>query len=475
MAIKMRLLVSFAVLMNFVQSKKSVIVIGSGMSGVSAARKLTDSDFSVTIVEARDRTGGRTWTDRTSFSGAPMDLGASWIHGHIGNPLTDLAIKYNVTTTATDYDNNVLYSIDGSAYGTAAETRGDNLYRTTMSDVDTLRTKNKKAGKADEPLGDAIAEVLSSYKNMDAADYQYMSYAINVNLEHEYGGDVSRLGLYNYDEGEEFYGSDYLMVGGYDGIINGLAAGVSVLLGHVVTQVKYGSNGVTVSCSNGAVLTADYAVVTLPLGVLQKGSVEFSPALPSSKLASLKVFEMGVLNKVYLKFATTFWDKKADIINYISATKGHWEESYNFYLYEKLPILLRFNAGAYGTAIESMTDAEIIADTMSNLRSIYGKAIPEPIDYIITRWNSDPYSYGSYSFSSMGATPADRDSLAATVDNVLFFAGEATSKDYPATNHGAYISGQDAANKIIATYEAELFGIKSRSEVKAAKAPEVEA
>ena len=73
----------------------SVIIIGAGMSGASAANALVAQGFNVTIVEARDRIGGRTYTDYTTLS-HPVDLGAGWIHQAVGNPLTTLCANYNI-------------------------------------------------------------------------------------------------------------------------------------------------------------------------------------------------------------------------------------------------------------------------------------------------------------------------------------------------------------------------------------------
>ena len=86
-------------------SAPSVIIIGAGMSGASAANALVAKGYNVTIVEARDRIGGRTYTDRTSLS-HPVDLGAGWIHEAVGNPLTNLCASYKISTAPTNYDNN---------------------------------------------------------------------------------------------------------------------------------------------------------------------------------------------------------------------------------------------------------------------------------------------------------------------------------------------------------------------------------
>lgn len=100
-----------------------------------------------------------------------------------------------------------------------------------------------------------------------------------------------------------------------------------------------------------------------------------------------------------------------------------------------------FNAGSYAENLEAMSDDAIVADAMSVLTTMYGPSIPQPTDVLITRWNSDPYSYGSYSSMGVNATVASRQALAQPIENRIFFAGEATSIDYSATVHGALLSG----------------------------------
>ena len=85
---------------------------------------------------------------------------------------------------------------------------------------------------------------------------------------------------------------------------------------------------------------------------------------------------------------------------------------------------------------------------MQTLRQMYGSQIPDPSGFLLTRWQQDPFSYGSYSYMATGATLSDRKTLGEPVDNRLFFAGEATSQKHPATVHGAFLSGLEAAKKI---------------------------
>ena len=72
-----------------------VLVVGAGISGLAAAKTLVAAGYNVTILEARNRLGGRMYTDRKTMS-IPADVGAGWIHQGVGNPITDLANQYSV-------------------------------------------------------------------------------------------------------------------------------------------------------------------------------------------------------------------------------------------------------------------------------------------------------------------------------------------------------------------------------------------
>lgn len=158
---------------------------------------------------------------------------------------------------------------------------------------------------------------------------------------------------------------------------------------------------------------------------------------------------MGTLNKLYLRFPRAFWPEEPHLLGYIAEQRGAWAEWLNIQRYLKTPVLLGFNAGSYARQLEQRSDEAIVASAMEALRAMFGARIPEPEATLMTRWSSDPLAGGSYSFLATGATPADYDVLAAPVANRLFFAGEATSRDYAATVHGALISGRDAAELIL--------------------------
>ncbi|MFH7243989.1 MAG: flavin monoamine oxidase family protein [Spirulina sp.] len=194
---------------------------------------------------------------------------------------------------------------------------------------------------------------------------------------------------------------------------------------------------------------ADHVVVTLPLGVLQSGNVRFSPPLPQDKQNAIAKLGMGVLNKCYLRFSDSFWPGDVDWLGYVSEKPGEWVDWVSFKRPINQPILLGFNAANRGREIESWSDQKIVASAMQTLRILYGENIPEPMNYQITRWASDPFALGSYSYYAVGSEPEMRQQLAAPLGEAVFFAGEATHGDYSGTTHGAYLSGLRVAEEIL--------------------------
>ena len=226
-----------------------------------------------------------------------------------------------------------------------------------------------------------------------------------------------------------------------------LSQGLRIETGEEVQEIHWQETSIRVVTKKQE-FTADRVLVTLPLGVLKAGNVRFVPALPEEKQTAIATLGMGVLNKCYLRFPKVFWPNDVDWLEYIAEGHGEWTEWVSFVRTTGQPILLGFNAGTRGREIEALTDEQIVESAMETLRILYGDDIPEPTDFQITRWASDPFARGSYSFCSLGSTPQMRRELARPLDGKLFFAGEATSVDYYGTADGAYLSGLRAAEEI---------------------------
>ncbi len=417
-----------------------VLIIGAGMAGLAAAKRLTELNYDVIVLEARNRIGGRVWTDDSL--GVPLDIGASWIHGVKNNPLSKLADLINAERIKTDYDNGLVYDVDGSIIPTAEMAESERLFENLMSQIEEWQDEFE----GDVSLGEAINQYLKN-KKLTETGMRRLQYFINTTIEHEYAADVKDLSMWWFDDAGDFGGGDVIFKQGYSQLAGFLADGIDIRLGQVVESVAYSSGEVRVATQQGEFVAAK-AVIALPLGILQKGVVAFQPALPEKKLKAFNQLGFGVLNKCYLQFDEVFWDKQTHLLGMVSAEKGQWAEWLNMAALTGEPILLGFNAGAFGLEIESWTDEQIVADALNALMKVYGSAVPQPRGYIISRWGKEAFTGGSYSSIKVGGEPDVYGKLASAVDGLLFFAGEHTHREHPATVHGAYLSGLRAAEEL---------------------------
>jgi monoamine oxidase len=418
-----------------------VVVIGAGMAGLAAAAALRDAGRAVTVLEARGRIGGRVWTSDL-WPGLPVDLGASWIHGVRGNPLTALADRLGVPRVETRYDRARVYGPTGAQIDT------DAAMRKAGAMVDAARAAAEHVGR-DISLKDAIM-AHDGWAQATPDARRMLRHWVNSTAEQEYGGDWSRLSAWHFDEAGEFPGGDVLFPGGYGQLAQGLARGLDIRLGQVVTRLAQGPQGVRVMQAGGGVVRAGQVIVTLPLGVLQAGGVVFDPPLARARQAAIGALGMGLLNKCWLRFDRVHWPRDVDWMQWVGPQDGVWAEWLSLARHMDAPVLLGFNAGAQAQAMEALDDRATVASAMAALRVMLGASLPDPVAAQVTRWSADPFARGAYSFHATGSRAATRRALAgADWDGALVFAGEAASPDHHATVHGAYSSGQAAARQVL--------------------------
>ena len=415
-----------------------VLVIGAGIAGLRAAEVLVAKGRRVIVLEARDRLGGRIHTDRSW--GVPVELGASWIHGVTNNPIAALAAAEGIKTQAFDYDS-IVYGPDGRR-----------RVADTLDDLESRVAELVEAGRedspdTDEPLRAALDRAIAA-EDLDTAERLDIEWSITESIEHEYAGDAVDLSANYFDDGGDESGGDVLVPGGYDKVVQAVAKTVDVRFGHVVASIDTSGDRAVVDTSLGTFF-ADAVIVTVPLGVLKAGSIQFLPPLPESKSTAIARLGMGVLSKTCLRFESAFWPAEAELIDVIpdASRRGQWVESVNLLGVVDVPALMMFNAGTFARTVEAMTDAEVIASASAALKPAF-PTVPAPTGLLRSAWSIDPFSLGSYSFIGVGSSPADRAALAAP-ERRRFFAGEACSTDHAGTVHGAYSSGEAAAKALL--------------------------
>jgi monoamine oxidase len=412
---------------------KSVLVIGAGISGLAAAAQLKREGFQVTIIEAQEKVGGRLRTDRSL--GVPFDEGASWIHGPRGNPISDLAEKAKAKTFLTDDDSLLVYDGKGKAINDSVLDREYAAYEDALEAVTARGMQDKSF------------ETVFNGLYPDRAKDPLWKYMLSAYLEFDTGSDLSELSSIDFDDDELFKGEDVIITNGYDTIAEYLAKGLTIKLAERVNAVDYSSNKVKVS-TNKSTYEADYALVTVPLGVLKKEVINFNPVLPTNKQQAIAGTKMSAVNKFLLTFPSIFWDNNIQYVGFTPETKGKFNYFMNCKKFMPANALMTFAFGNYGKQTESMSDAAVTTEIMAQLKIIYGNSIPNPQAMLRTKWSSNPNAYGSYSFPTNGRRSSDFDVLAQAVNNKLFFAGEHTNREYRGTVHGAYLSGIREADKI---------------------------
>ena len=419
-----------------------VVVVGAGMAGITAARALTRAGVPVRVVEARPRIGGRIHTVR-DWPGVPLDLGASWIHGYDGNPLTPIAERAGAPMVRTSYSSGRVHVDPGLR--DAGLDRPD-----TQRWAALVRRALRTAWRRDRDSSLAAA-VRRETRDLDLSRVERADLAFYLNATYvtEWGADPAELSAFHVDDGREFgpTGEDVLFPHGFDRVVEHLARGLRPTLGVRVRRVVLRRRGVDVHTSAGR-LRASAVVVTVPLGVLRAGSIDVEPGLPEPMTRAIEALRMGVLSKTFLRFDRPFWPERFDWQEYVGPRHGAWGEWLSLRK-TGAPVLLGFNGGALAREVEAADPDDVRAEAMAALRAMFGSSVPDPVAIRTTSWADDRFSHGSYSYHALGSSRRDRVALGQPVDGRLFFAGEATEPDYSSTAHGAYLSGRRAARQVI--------------------------
>lgn len=267
-----------------------------------------------------------------------------------------------------------------------------------------------------------------------------------------------------------------------------------------------GSNNTNSNLSNNNLIEtyqADAVLCTLPLGVLKQltetstdkhhdntskqkqeisNIIEFTPPLPDWKLQCIDRLGFGNLNKVILCFDRIFWESDSNLFGHIGSTTNSRGELFLFFNIYKSPVLMALIAGEAANVMEHVSDDVIVGRCLTVLKSIHGASnVPTPKETLVTRWRADPWSKGSFSYVGTKSSGDDYDIMAMPLNYAAFttssngqqdslndlnsssnsngvttnrlthrvyFAGEHTIRNYPASVHGALLSGLREAARI---------------------------
>ena len=488
-----------------------MIIVGGGVSGLGAAHALSLIRCDVVLLEAREALGGRT-RSITAGAFAGQDEGAHWVHGGLQNLVTKpLFDAFNLTMRPTHGDEIYQQGLtsapawlaDGTQLKRSEILSSYEAYEALSDRMAALQDERARTGLPDMTIGEAFSRTLNATTPPPGErELALLSWHFTFEVEGDDGADVAGprgLSLDDtygdwpytdfYTEGKDGRprNHDYVPSGGYGSLVDAFAARlhasptVEIRCGRSGEVVEMSSEGdrVAIRTRDGGVVNGSHVLVTVPLGVLQQQPPAFSPPLPQQRIADIASVQMGVLDKVMLRWDSAFWPRNTSGFGYVApagdATAGTYPVALNSEADNEgpnTPTLTFLVGGSAARRLERSTDTAITEQALSALRAMFGReAVPPPRAVHVTRWLQDRFTYGAYSFVPFGSTAAAmRNQSTPLWGGHLRFAGEATCYRMYATVHGAYASAMREVSAML-----EATGGKAAFEVAAARWPLLQA
>ena len=414
------------------------LIIGAGAAGLAAARALHDDGHDVTVLEARDRVGGRAFTS-FDMASHPVELGAEYIHGE--NVCTwELLERFGLHPIDIHADLEFYAFIDGELLDQTAFIRSPSaasLLRTPFAATSWI-----DGGGNDVPLAEVARGGTGFFDDDPSAEEVRFWSNVTAQLQ---AADLSEIGVGGIAEATHDGDGQQILfrvAEGYSALMDALASGLDVRLGRPVEHIAWGGSGVVVT-SGDERFECEKTIITLPLAVLQAGDVTFDPPLPPEKLESIDGLGAGPIAKIVLRFDRPFWpDRMTNLLTTLDS-QGWWAPGKG--RDDEAPVLTALIGASAVQRFAALEDPAM--GGVRDLERVFETSLVDRlVDARWVDWSADPWSKMGYSYVPPGGVGL-RSALAASVGGVLFFAGEATNTIRPASVHGAFESGYRAARE----------------------------
>lgn len=339
------------------QPGERIAIVGAGIAGATVARQLTDAGFDVTVLEARERTGGRIETVTADGWDIPIEMGAGLIDSESAPVLLSRLEEHGVLTLALEDTRSVRTArgleIAPSTLGADAIGAAIDIANERPGDV-TIGTALEQTPPADEPALEG---------GLTPADW--VETHLRNDIEIRYGAGSELSSRYGLDDGPRT--ADRIVAGGFAKLVDDALEGIDVWTTNVVSRIEYADEGVNLRFATGESLRADRVVVTVPVGVLKSRDITFEPTLPLGHIVATMGLRMGSADKIWLQFATPFWS--TDAVHW-SVAGGDLEitEWINLEPATGSAILVGLVGGDRADALAALDDDEIIAAARRSLR-----------------------------------------------------------------------------------------------------------
>ncbi len=404
------------------------IIIGAGVSGLAAARRLLQAGRRILVLEGRDRIGGRAFTDTVTFR-RPFDQGCHWLHSPGENPFTRIADEHGFAS-APVAASGAIY-VGGARLSTRQERAVEECRERAFAAI--------RGTGADLPVSEIIDW------NDHAAAHAAHAFTAKMGIEPQ---QASSLDFARY----RWIGEDRPVRDGLGALVHRHFAGIPVTLSARVRRIDWTGSRLRVE-SDAGIAEAPQVLISVSTGVLRAEAIAFTPRLPDWKIRAIEGIPMARALKVGLEFSREIFGiaGPAFMTAVPSAETGArkidamdfeiWPAGWNGATCYLDGDLARRLEKAGGRAVE-----EFALDTLAG---IFGTSVRQALQTAArTGWNQDDLTHGTYSAPLPGRA-AERAELGRPVDGRLHFAGEAVSIPYSGDMHGAYLSGLDAAEAIL--------------------------
>ncbi|XP_026542992.1 peroxisomal N(1)-acetyl-spermine/spermidine oxidase [Notechis scutatus] len=492
---------------------RRVVVVGAGAAGLGAAQRLLQGSrrfAHLRLLEASGRAGGRIRSAR--FGKGVVEVGAQWIHGPSKeNPVFRLAAEAALLDDDALSEENQQVEAGGHPAGPFAwySSQGRELDpevgRSAGAFFAGLLEEARAFVHVDPPPVPSVGEYLrgavarkvrETAGEEEARRLQLAVLRSYFDLECCVNGtdSLDELALGAFGEYAMLPGLDCTFPSGFQGLTDHIMASLPegiVLFEKPVKTIHWGRShveegspgrlfGVQVECEDGEKFLADHVIVTVPLGFLKEHQESFfCPPLPPQKLEAIRRLGFGTANKIILEFEQPFWKPDTEIIGMVwenespleerpADWRNTWFQKIAGYVVLEPPerhghILCGFIAGRESEFMETLSDSEVLTTLTQVFRKATGNPqLAPPKNILRSRWHSEPYTRGSYSYVAVGSSGDDIDLLAQPLPEdpsdskvlpQLLFAGEATHRSFYSTTHGALLSGWREADRLIHLYD----------------------
>lgn len=419
--------------MSEITESVDVLILGAGVAGLAAAQALLHDELEVLVLEARDRLGGRAHTDK-SFAGFPLELGAEFVHGERAATwrlIDELGLR---TVHWNKRDDSWVRLGDGRRLLMAEA-------RVLSPAFDLSRTFELRdlPPRRFESLGAYLVRAGATPETLDYVRRAFAN-AAGESLRH-----LDATALLASMETQEDGSEDFRMVDGYGAVVEALGIGNEILTRSEVRRVAVRGERVVVDTVDGSRFDARAVIVTLPVGVLQSGEIEFDPPLPQGKLAALGALGMGPVAKLIYRFAEPLTPPGIKAVYAAGNPPMWWSPSVG--QDTDATVWTAFVSGDGAVDLLRFGHEDALERALESLRRELGRPGLRPLASLVVDWTADPYARGGYSYVKPGGYGA-REKLAEPTPP-LFWAGEATQPEHrAATVHGALLSGERAAREV---------------------------